>query len=348
MIYDDIRNFLGQQNFALTATANPEITVLRNQGNGCEIFCALIDNTRKVWGPSQIQALNEKLLNFNGTYNDVLFLVVTDDVERDKQLSQLYRVRLWLVDELQGRLLVYENQPEDFYGLRLGIAETAAREIYPDEGLRKGFKSKNRFLNKINSMPYVTAALIIVNVAYFAFTAAGGSLSSSAYMLRMGANYGVYVFEKGQIWRLLTSMFLHFSFSHLAGNMFYLGVAGYNVEKAAGHLKFFLIYMLSGFGAGLVSAGYYYLTGAGTISAGASGAVYGLIGAMVIITYKNRGRIRSPQMFLRIGIILLFLYYSNFTDDGVDWPAHIAGFVFGVILSFIFIGAGKNKKYRSG
>lgn len=347
MLYNDILNFLGQQNFALTETSDPEITVLRNTSDeGRTIFCVVMDNTKgRVWNSSQILSINSQLTTFRGTYNDVLFLVITDDTERDKVLSQIYQVRLWIIDSLNRELLVYEGQPEDFYGLRFGLSETAAGELYPDKSPRRRARGRNRRSYRANSIPYVTIVLIAINVMYFVILILNGSLSDSSYMLKMGANYGVYVFEKFQIWRLVTCMFMHFSVSHLIGNMFYLAIAGYNLEKEAGHLRFFLIYMLSGIGASLVSAGYYYLAGINTISAGASGAIYGLVGAMLYVTFRNRGRIRSPQLFLRIGIIIIFLFYSNFiTEDGVDGAAHIGGFIFGLALSFIFLGGKKHER----
>ena len=349
MIYDEILKFFGQQNFALVNTNAANVTVLRNTDGRAQIFCALIDNEKRAaWGASQILALNEKLRSFGGGYNDVLFIVVTDDLERDKSLARLSGVRVWIANAYDRRLYVYEDQPEDFYGLRLGIEETIAGELYPERGASGSGtgKKRSKVPYKIRTAPYVTIALIVINVIYFTLAATGGSLSDTGYMLKIGANYGVYVFERGQVWRIITSMFLHFSFSHLAGNMFYLGIAGYNLEKTAGHLKFFLIYMLSGIGAGVISAGYYYLTSANTISAGASGAVYGLIGAMLFVTFKNRGRLRSPQMFLRIGIIIVFLYYSNFAESGVDKAAHIAGFIFGLLLSWILLGTGKGRQSR--
>lgn len=345
MIYDEIMNFLGQQNFALARTTLADVTILKNKAADCDIFCVIIENTGgHAYGPSQIADLNARLKYFNGIYNDVLFLVITDDLQRDKILSQISDTRLWIVDEPERRLFIYEGQPEDFYGLRFGIEETIAGERYPQKGIpqKRNFKANAKC--KIESLPYVTIILIAVNVLYFILVAANGSLSNSSYMLKMGANYGVYVFQKWQVWRILTGMFMHFSFSHLLGNMFYLGVSGYNLEKTAGHLKFFLIYMLSGIGAGLVSAGYYYLTDPATITAGASGAVYGLLGAMLYVTFRNRGKLRSPQMFLRIGIILIYLYYSNFTQTGIDGAAHIAGFVFGLILCIILLGGKKNER----
>lgn len=343
MLYNEIRTFLGQQNFALTATVNQELTILRNYDYGREIFCVIINNSRgRRWGVGPIRSLNERLTHYNGAYNDVLFLVVTDDAERDKDLSQIPQTRLWIADERLHRLFVYENQPEDFYGLRYGIAETVSGRLGTDR--RYPGTQTGRFAgSRINTFPFVTAALIAANVVYFIILSVLGPTDDTAYMISMGANYGEYVFQNFEIWRLVTSMFMHFSFSHLAGNMLYLGIAGYNLEEQTGHLKFFIIYMLSGIGASLVSAGYYYINGGNTISAGASGAVYGLIGAVLFMTYRNRGRMRSHQMFLRIGIVMIFLFYSNFTSEDVDVAAHISGFIFGALLSFTLLG-GKNER----
>ena len=347
MVYDNILKFLGQQNFALTRTAERNITILRNYEAGREIYCVLIDSTAgSIWSPSRVRSINERLTYYNGAYNDVLFLVVTDNVERDRILAQADGVRLWIIDDRTGELIVYENQPEDFYGLRFGIAQNASVDFYP-EGGRKSGSSKTGVFSGIERIPYVTVVLIAANITYFIILLLNGALSHTSLMLRMGANYGVYVFERFQYWRLISAMFMHFSLSHLAGNMLYLAAAGYNLEKRIGHLKFFLIYMLSGFGANLVSAGYYYLAGSNTVSAGASGAVYGLIGAILYITVKDKKNIRPRRLYLRIGIILVFLYYSNFTADGVDAVAHIAGLVFGFLLSIALLGRGKAKKGSS-
>ena len=180
---------------------------------------------------------------------------------------------------------------------------------------------------------------------WFIILVAGGDAGDASYMISKGASYGPYIFENYQFWRLVTNMFMHFSASHLLGNMVYLGIAGYSIERAAGHWKYLALYMLSGFGASVISAAYYYMTGQNTVSAGASGAVYGLIGAAVYLMIKNRGRMRPGMLWLRIGVILIFLFYSNFINSGIDAVAHAAGFVFGILLSFVFL-SGKKRNTR--
>ena len=197
---------------------------------------------------------------------------------------------------------------------------------------------KLKHLIRSKEFPYITAGLILVNVVYFIITALGGNLSSTAYMLSVGADYSPYVFEGHQYWRLFTSMFLHFSLRHLAGNMLYLGLLGYNYERIVGHLKFFLIYMLSGIGSSVVSCAYHQLSGTYAVSAGASGAVYGLIAMVIYLMFIARKRTGSARLLYRIAVMLVFLFYSNFMSGrGVDVAAHIGGLAFGLLLSILFL-----------
>ena len=197
-------------------------------------------------------------------------------------------------------------------------------------------------LVKKKDFPYVTVCLIAVNIIYYFIIVLGGSTADKMYMLSMGADYAPYVFEELQVWRLITSMFMHFSFRHLAGNMIYLGILGVNYEKVTGHLKFFLIYMLSGLGSSLVSCAYHQIARQPVISAGASGAVYGLIAMVIYLMYIARKRMGTSRLMYRIAVTLIFLFYSNFvTGTGVDIAAHIGGLVFGLILCLIFLPAKK-------
>lgn len=188
------------------------------------------------------------------------------------------------------------------------------------------------------SFPYVTAGLIAVNVVYFLVLALGGNPGNSAYMISRGADYAPYVFEEHQYWRLLTNMFMHFSFQHLAGNMIYLGIVGFTYEQVTGHLKFFLIYMLSGLGGSVVSCAYHQITGQPVVSAGASGAVYGIIAIVIYLSWIARKRTGMGRLYQRLGIMLVFLFYSNFINGrGVDVAAHIGGLAFGLLLCMLLI-----------
>ena len=197
---------------------------------------------------------------------------------------------------------------------------------------------------KERKIPYVTIVLIVLNVVYYFIIVSAGSTNDLAYMISRGANCAPYVFERHEFWRILTSMFMHFSFQHLAGNMIYLGLVGYTYERVVGHMKFLLVYMLSGIGAGVVSCAYYQLTGQAVVSAGASGAVYGLVAMVIYLMYTARKRTGLRPLMYRMAVVLLFLVYSNFgAGRGVDLAAHLGGLVFGFIVSILFLPAKKKK-----
>lgn len=194
-------------------------------------------------------------------------------------------------------------------------------------------------------IPYVTIVLIVLNVVYYFIVASGGSTNDLMYMISRGADCAPYVFERHEYWRILTSMFMHFSFQHLAGNMIYLGLVGYSYENVVGHLKFLLVYLLSGIGGGVVSCAYYQLTGQAVVSAGASGAVYGLVAMVIYLMYTARKRSGMKPLMYRMAIVLLFLVYSNFAAGrGIDIAAHLGGLVFGFIVSILFLPVRSKKR----
>lgn len=344
MLSNDIRGFFGQQNFLLIQTNIPGITVMKNSAGADEVFVVLMDNdNRQIWNSSLIVTVNARL-SATVSYPKqakTLFIVITDDPERDKYMAQLDHVNVWLADAATRRLLIYENQPDDFYGFRYGLELTIKNARLSDNpfDIKAALKDKKNF-------PYVTVGLIIVNVIYFIVLASLGNTSDAQYMWSMGANYGYSVFKDFQFYRLITSMFMHFGVVHLGGNMIYLAVAGTQAERGVGHLRFFLIYMLSGIAASLFSCAYYMFAEINTVSAGASGAIYGVIGIVLYLTAKNRGTIGSKRMMTRIAIVVVFLLYSNIMYSGtqVDVAAHIAGLIFGIILSFAFCGSTKPKR----
>lgn len=342
MVYDELLQFFGQQNFAQTNVSGPDYTILVNRAEGNLIFCVLLHSTQsRRLMESLVQNFYSQILSHTSEQN-ILFILVTDDAERDKHFVRIPNVNVWLVEEEERQLRIYEDMPDDFFGLRYGIEKTIAG---PDSYIKSSpIGSARTKKTDWKNLPYVTIALITINVVWFIILMLKGDPSKASYMASMGAAFGPYVFEDHQFWRILTSMFMHFNLQHLFGNMIYLGIAGHTLEKTIGHVKYAIIYMLTGIGAGLVSCAFYYFSGNHTVSAGASGAIYGLIGAVVVLTYKNRGRMSKSLMWVRVGIVLLFLFYSNFTNSQVDAVAHIAGFLFGIILTISFHGGRKKKK----
>lgn len=187
-----------------------------------------------------------------------------------------------------------------------------------------------------------TVALIVINVAVFLILSAMGDTEDAVFMMNHGGMYEPLIVQEHEYYRLFTSMFLHFGMSHLLNNMVLLGALGWNLELETGKIKFLIIYLVSGLGGNLLSL-YYDQSlplGERAVSAGASGAIFGLMGALLYVVIVNRGRLGRLSGRGMLFMIALSLYYG-LTSTGVDNWAHIGGLVCGFILSVILYRTGR-------
>ncbi len=187
-----------------------------------------------------------------------------------------------------------------------------------------------------------TIVLIAANVIIFFVFSLIGRTEDVQFMLNHGAMYVPYVVEYGQYYRLFTAMFLHYGFSHLMGNMIMLGIVGWNLEKEIGSLRFVVIYLGSGLVGNIASAIWEIHLGEYAVSAGASGAVFGIMGAMLYVAIRNRGQVGSISGWGILGMIILMLFYG-FVGVGVNNMAHIAGIIAGILLAVLLVWYRKDK-----
>ena len=184
--------------------------------------------------------------------------------------------------------------------------------------------------------PVVTYALIAINVIVFLLMYILGNGSNDvATLLKFGANYAPLV-KLGEVWRVFTSMFIHIGILHLLCNMYSLLVLGSQLESFFGKAKFLAIYLISGIIGGLFST---LLTDG--LSAGASGAIFGLLGAILYFGYHYRVYLGTVIKSQIIPLIVLNLMIG-FLSSGIDNWAHIGGLIGGILTS---IAAGV--KYKS-
>ncbi len=180
------------------------------------------------------------------------------------------------------------------------------------------------------AQPRITYVLLaLVGLAFVAQLLAGGSTNTQT-LIKVGAQVNSLV-ATGDFWRLLTAMFVHIGFTHIAFNAWALFSLGRDVEAFYGSIWFTAIFFISGLGGNLA----YYLLGPDVLSAGASGAVFGLIGSETAFFLLNRelfgtfGRQRLSNLAVLIGINLVF----GFTVPGINNFAHLGGLVTGFVLS---------------
>lgn len=188
---------------------------------------------------------------------------------------------------------------------------------------------------------YVTMLLIGLNVLFFLYLEIAGSSEDVYFMYEHGALFAPAVTEQGEYYRLVTAMFMHFGIHHIMNNMIVLFAIGDRLERAMGHIRFLILYLLSGVGSNYLSL---MLKGASSnaISAGASGAVFGVVGGLLYAVFANRGclgDLNSRQIFFMAVLSL----YLGFSEAGVDNAAHIAGLILGILLGIILYRKPKEK-----
>lgn len=176
-----------------------------------------------------------------------------------------------------------------------------------------------------------TTGLIVINIGVFIIFTLLGKSDDVLFMRQYGAMYEPYVTEGHEYYRLFTSTFLHFGIEHLLNNMVMLGALGFNLEPEIGKVRFLLVYIISGIGGNICSLLLNVSLGDVVVSAGASGAVFGLMGALLCAVIRKKGRIGRLN---KKGMLILavFSIYVGLSEQGVDNAAHIGGLACGFVL----------------
>lgn len=189
----------------------------------------------------------------------------------------------------------------------------------------------------------LTAVLVAVNILIFFIVDFTGGSENLGHMLECGAAYTPLILEEGEWYRLFTAMFLHFGMTHLANNMLVLFVLGGRLERTVGKIRFLLIYLLGGMAGNLLSL---FLDRAGSeaaVSAGASGAVFAVTGALVYIVLLHRGRVEDLSV-RQILVMAILSLYMGFASAGVDNAAHVGGLAGGFLVSALVYHPKKIRK----
>jgi membrane associated rhomboid family serine protease len=184
-----------------------------------------------------------------------------------------------------------------------------------------------------------TVVLIAINVVVYLVEIAkgGGGLGELSIntIYEMGGLWGPAVSELHQWWRIITSGFVHVSVFHIGFNMLLLYFMGRLLEPAIGWLRFSVLYF-----ACLIAGSFVALWfSPDTVSAGASGAIFGVLGATFVIA---RGR-QLEAIAGQIGFLILFNLIFTFADAGISVGAHVGGLVAGVLCGLLIVGGDRGK-----
>jgi rhomboid protease GluP len=286
----------------------------------------------------------------------LLSLLLTPEVERVKHLCiDKQEDQHWIIDLSSNRLIIYETGSKEFTPIRdliegilseeelkrITNQETTYTGIQTDAGCRTGQARTVMLKRGFRLFTFSNTIIILLNVIAFILLHYTPSFGGKGSMLGRGALSWYYVFREREYYRVLTSMFMHSDLEHLFNNMLVLYFVGDNLERATGKWKYLFLYFGTGILAGLTSISYnmwkeggQYLVENSVFSIGASGAIFGVVGAMLFIVIINRGRmedISTRQMVL----FALFSLYGGIANTQIDQAAHVGGFLAGILLAAI-------------
>ena len=175
--------------------------------------------------------------------------------------------------------------------------------------------------NVLWQMSPVNTLIIVINVLVFAGLSFLGDTTDVRFMYNHGASFWPAIIEEHEYYRLLTCTFIHFGINHLLNNMLVLAYIGDNLERALGKIKYLIVYLAAGVGSSAVSAVWSMMKDEYSVSGGASGAIFGVVGALLVIVIRNRGQLEdlnSRQLMLFAG----FSIYHGVMSAGIDNMAH--------------------------
>jgi rhomboid protease GluP len=190
------------------------------------------------------------------------------------------------------------------------------------------------FERGMSYFPVITLALIVMNVFIFAWQVKMGALENHHTIVAFGALSRERVLD-GELWRLVSPMVLHGSVGHLFGNMAALYILGMGLEHAVGGSRTFVLYLLTGIAASIASV----MTNEGP-SVGASGAVFGIMGALTVFLVRHRDvyDVRDKRV---AGVLAAWAGYTLLTGmltPYIDNAAHLGGLAGGAALGMVLSG----------
>lgn len=302
-----------------------------------------------------LKQVKDNFLSWQANSREFLGLIATHQPDKLKGIyTDLVDDTHWMADLRKGRLLIYENQPMEFDGLREPlelILEEERRQddhdllnqvnqsIQPENVSKTGLR---KVLSPINTV------IVALNVIAFIILHYSGLLGGLENRMEAGGIAWYYV-KQGEYYRFLTSMFMHGDWDHLFNNMLVLIFIGDNLERAAGKFKYLLIYFASGILADITSISYNMwkdngiMTEQSSFSIGASGAIFGVVGAVLLIVIVNRGRLEDMDISRMILFVILSLY-GGFANAGIDNAAHVGGFLSGILLAALLYRRPKERE----
>lgn len=296
-----------------------------------------------------LQGKSDNWMSLKKLNEGLYAVVITDDQHADSAQLEADEYLKTIGQNYKLHIIVLSDG--EYFSTTNGTTSKAVvnirdkRIIYCDEdskslaNITMSLLVKEKETRELKTMS-ITLGIIGINIILFIVSAIMSKNIMNIdgqVLLDLGGKFGPLI-DKGEVYRLVTSNFLHGGIIHIAFNMYALYSIGPQIEEIYGKWKYICIYFLAGIGSSFLS--YYMLPN--TLSIGASGAIFGLLGALFIFAVKNRDSLKKgaiKSLLMVIGVNL----YIGMTLPNIDNYGHIGGLIVGIIIGTIFLGGSLKK-----
>lgn len=333
---EQINTILQQSGYQqIQMNVNGIVLFLRTTSADSSNVAVIIDETTGTrFTEDQFTYISKQIRDFlrqrNCHFSRFLYLLVTEDDNAAQRLFHNYEC-FWRIVPSRGVLMLYETVDPEFLPLRAPLESL----LTPPQATVSTAKKEPHSIFESDGTPEFancTLALIIINVVIFLLTDL--FLPRTSDPLEWGGLGWSYILNDHQYYRIITSMFLHNGLDHIFNNMLVLWVIGSYLEQHTGRMTFLILYFSSGILAGCTSMVYNITQNDYAVSVGASGAIFGVMGALVYVLWQQHRN--HHDLDLKRVLLMVFLsLYGGFTSQGVDNAAHIGGFISGLLVAAI-------------
>lgn len=311
-----------------------EIWLSNKRKHKIVIFKTDVNSSQEIrFDKSRVQEHEKEISEFTGfKIKEVDFYYLTEKIFTYENLNEVHPIKMKfnVIRNMKDLNKIFPNP----LLIRLYSRNNDKTSLY----YKKRVLSDNPLEKYMMKFAPVTYGLIALNVIIWLYMFLILNIFSDNRMIDVGGLVHFNVVH-GEWYRLITSMFLHFNFEHILMNMLSLFIFGKLVEAIAGHWRMLGIYLISGVFGNLVSLA----IDSTSISVGASGAIFGLIGALFAMMFIGK-QYERKTLFQLIGVLLLLTLVSLFISN-VNIFAHIGGFIGGILITFIGYYYKVNRKY---
>ena len=250
-----------------------------------------------------------------------------------------------------GRLVKFEVKLESLGGERIEVVRLRTSDVEAAQEIASALPKTrtveferahqeklafDRSMEELGTQSSVTAVLVMANIAWFAIVASQGGgwlVPQAGVIIHWGSNFGPLTLN-GEWWRLFTCMFVHFGLLHLAFNMWVLWSLGRVTERMFGSLHYAVLYVFAGLCGSMASLWWH----PNVNSAGASGAIFGILGGLLAFVLNPASGVPPTIVASQRRSIVLFIAYNligGITHQGIDNAAHLGGLIGGVLMGWL-------------